>query len=150
MSTPTDMADLIRARLLTAPAGGELATLVDLTHIEVIVYRQQSIDASVKAAVGKASGCAITIEWAGFKTLQPNASRPRLGETYNISVWSKPVIDAGQRPAELVLKSIILRMWHWLPNGGHVFGEAVPENGGVTPSKSYLVYDCEVTIPLSL
>lgn len=150
MSAPTDMADLIRNRILTAPAAGELATLVDLTHIDVIVYKQQSLDAAVNAAVGKVSGCAITIEWAGFRTLEANASRPRLAEAYNVSVWSKPVIDAGNRPAELVIKSIVLRMWHWIPLGGHAFDEAVPQNGGVTPSNRYLIYDCEVTVPVSL
>jgi len=144
------MADLIRNRILIAPTQNELATLVDLTHLDVIVYKQQSIDAVVNAAIGKASGCAITIEWSGFRTLEKNSSRPRLAETYQISVWSKPVIDNGNHPAELVIKSIILRMWQWLPLGGHAFDEAVPANGGVTPNSKYLIYDCEVTVPVSL
>lgn len=150
MSTPTDMAELIRNRILTAPTSGELATLVDLTHIDVIVYKQQSIQSEVTSAIDSGAGCAITIEWAGFRTLEKNASRPRLAEAYTVSVWSKPVIDGGNRPAELVIKSIVLRMWHWIPLGGHAFDEAVPSSGGVTPSKSYLIYDCEVTVPVSL
>ena len=150
MSTPTDMADLIRNRILTAPAVDEMATLVNLTGIDVIVYKQQSIDAAVKAAVGKASGCAITIEWAGFITDDDDAQAPALRENYTISVWSKPVIDDGNRPAELVLKSIILRMWGWVPNGSHSTDRARPRNGGVTPSKSYLIYDCEVSVPIYL
>ncbi len=80
-SAPTDMAELIRDRILTAPATGELATLVDLTRLDVVVYRQQSIDADVQAAVAKASGTCITIEWTGFRVLDNNASRPRLAET---------------------------------------------------------------------
>jgi hypothetical protein len=150
MSTPTDMADLIRNRLLTEPAAGELAVLCDLTHIDVIVYRQQSLQQAVDAAVGKASGCAITIEWSGFRTLDEDSEDPDLAESYTISVWSKPVIDGGNRPAELVLKSIILRMWQWVPGGGHFLRRAVPKNGGVTPSKSYLIYDCEVVTPIYL
>jgi hypothetical protein len=150
MSTPTDMAALIRSRILTAPASGELSTPVNLTGLDVIVYQQQSLQASIDRAIGKASGCAVTIEWMGFKTLEPNASRPRLAEVYDIKVWSKPVIDQGNYPAELVIKSIILRMWHWRPQGGHAFNEARAESGGVTPSKSYLIYDCEVVIPISL
>lgn len=150
MSTPTDMAELIRNRILTPPAADELATLLDLTHIDVIIYRQQSLDAAVAAAVAKTSGCAITIEWAGFRALDSNASRPRIAEVYNILVYSKPIIDDGARPAELVIKSIIKRMWHWVPQGGHAFDEAVPSSGGIVPSKKYLVYDCEVTVPVIL
>ena len=150
MSTPTDLADLIRARLLTAPAVGEIATLVDLTHIDVIVYKQQSLDATVNAAVGKASGCAITIEWEGFQTPDDAAETPWLIHRYTLRVWSTPVIDAGNRPAELVLKSIVNRLWLWVPRGGHRMLAAKLRNGGVVPSKSFLIYDCEVEIPDSL
>lgn len=150
MSAPTDMAEMIRNRILTPPAAGELATLVDLTHTDVIIYRQQSLDAEIKATVGKTTGNCIVIEWSGFRTLDKNASRPRLAETYNVSVWSKPVIDDGANPAELVIKSIVLRMWHWVPEGGHAHDEAEPTNGGVTPSKSFLIYDCEVAVPVML
>lgn len=150
MSTPTDMAELIRNRILTTPVEGEMATLCNLIGIDVIVYKQQSLDAAVKAAVGKASGCAITIEWAGFITDDDDAQSPALRETYTISVWSKPVIDEGARPAELVLKSIILRLWGWIPNGSHSSDRALPKNGGVLPSKSYLIYDCEVSVPVYL
>jgi len=151
MSEPTDMAELIRNRLLTAPVEGELATLVDLTHIDVIVYRQQSLDAEVDAAAGKAGGCAITIEWSGFLVSDEDAEDPVLRETYNILVWSTPIIDDGARPAELVLKSIIRRLWGWVPTGNHSSSDrARPRNGGVTPSKSYLIYDCEVSVPVYL
>ena len=150
MSATTDLADLIRARLLTPPATGEIPTLLDLTHLDVIIYRQQTLTATVEAAIGKASGCAILIEWNGFKVTDENTSRPRLAESYQISVYSKPIIDAGNYPAELVIKSILLRLWHWRPQVDHVFGEAKPANGGVMPSKQYLIYDCTVTIPISL
>ena len=149
-TTNTDMGELIRVRLLTAPGAEEFATLVDLTKVEVLVYQQHSLEAEIKAAVGKASGCAVVIEYAGFRVQDKNAGRPKLQETYNIAVWSKPVIDAGNFPADLVRKSIILRMWHWRPVGGHAFGEAVPSDGGVTPSKIFLIYDCDVTIPVTL
>lgn len=149
-STNVDMGELIRARLLTRPAVDELATLVDLTRCEVIVFQQHSLDPKVKAAVGKAEGCAIVIEYAGFRLADKNAGRPKIQETYNIAVWSKPIIDAGNLPADLVRKSIILRMWHWRPVGGHAFGEAVPSDGGISPSKNYLIYDCDVTIPVTL
>lgn len=151
MSTQSDMAELIRNRLLTPPAAGELPTLVDLTHTDVIIYRQQSLQAEIDRAVGPTSGCAIVIEWAGFRTIDGNASRPRLAERYNIAVWSLPVVDEGNRPAELVIKSIILRLWQWVPQaGGHAHAEAEVNNGGVAPSKNFLIYDCEVTIPVSL
>jgi hypothetical protein len=149
-STNTDMGKLIRERLLTPPGADEFATLVDLTKAEVLVYQQLSLDSEIKAAVAKASGCAVVIEYSGFRTAEKNAGRPKLVETYNIAVWSKPIIDAGNLPADLVRKSIILRMWQWRPKGGHAFGEALPTEGGVSPSTSFLIYDCDVTIPVTL
>jgi hypothetical protein len=150
MSTSTDLADQIRDRILTAPAVGEIATLVNLLQTPVIVVKQKSIEDEVKAAVSKISGCAILIEWTGFRTRDKNASRPFLDQIYTISVWSKPIIDDGNRPAELVIKSVIQRLWHWVPDGGHSHGEAVPGSGSLTPNKSYLIYDAEFVIPETL
>jgi hypothetical protein len=149
MSEPTDLADLIRTRIMTAPATGELATLVDLTDFtdaEVLIYRQNSLDAKVAKAISTLGGCAIVIEWTGFQVEDENSSRPDLGERYNIAVWSKPILDGGDRPAEQVLKSILQRLWHWVPVGAHSHGEAKPKNGGIVPHKNFLIYDCEVTI----
>ncbi|MDP3850099.1 MAG: hypothetical protein Q8Q59_06335 [Luteolibacter sp.] len=150
MSKAIDMADLIRNRLLTRPAVGEMATSVDLTHIDVIIDRQVAVLSKVKEAVAKASGCAIVIVWTGFQVDDKNLGRPRLSHRYTITVWSKQVVDQGNRPADNVIESIVLRLWHWVPDGGHAFGEAEVINGDMVPDKSYLIYDCEVIIPTQL
>jgi hypothetical protein len=149
-TTNTQIGKLIRERLLAPPAADELATLVDLSKAEILVFEQQSVELQITSALAKASGCAVVIDYTGFTLGDKNAGRPRLVETYKISVISKPVIDRGNLPAELVRKSIILRMWHWRPRGGHAFGEVTPTQGGITPSEDFLIYDCDVTIPVTL
>jgi hypothetical protein len=151
MSKAFQHAELIRTRLMTAPATGELPTPVDITDVDVIVYRQKEVNSQVNAAVAKAKGTAIVIVWQGFRTLDANAKKPRLTQTYNITVWSKPIIAGDELKADDVMESIIARMWHWIPvPGSHTQGEAVVEDGGLVPDKTFLKYDCEVTIPTSL
>lgn len=150
MSAALDMADLIRNRILTAPAVGEIATTVDLTRIDVIIDRQTPVLSLINAAVAKATGTAIVIFWEGFQVPDQNTSRPRLAQRYNIRVYSKQVIAGANRPADNVIESIVNRMWHWIPLGGHAYGEAEVSNGDMVPDKSFLIYDCEVVIPVSL
>ena len=150
MSAALDMADRIRNRILTAPAVGEIATTVDLTHIDVIIDRQTPVLSMIQAAVARATGCAIVILWQGFQVPDPNTSRPRLAHRYTITVYSKQVIDGANRPADNVIESIVNRLWQWVPDGGHAHGEVEVLNGDMVPDKTYLVYDCEVTIPVSL
>jgi hypothetical protein len=150
MSKALDMADLIRNRILTRPAVGEMATTVDLTHIDVIIDRQTPVLSLIQAAVAKGTGCAIVILWQGFRVLDKHTARPRLAQSYNISVHSKQVIDGANRPADNVIESIVLRLWQWVPDGGHSHGEAEVSNGDMVPNKSYLIYDCEVVIPTVL
>jgi hypothetical protein len=150
MSAALDMADLIRNRILTAPAVGEIATTVNLTGIEVIIDRQKPVLSMIESAVAKASGTAIVIFWEGFQVPDQNTTRPRLAQRYNIRVYSKQVIDGENRPADNVIESIVNRLWHWVPDGGHAYGEAEVINGDMVPDKSFLIYDCEVVIPVNL
>ena len=148
MSKALQLAELIRTRLLTAPAVGEIATPLSLTGLTVIVDRQKNITSEISVAVAKAKGTAIVILWSSFGVAEKNASTPRLAHRYNISVWSKPVISGDALAADDVLESVINRMWHWLPTGGHVFEEAEVQPGGLVPHAKFLIYDCEVVIPV--
>ena len=142
-------AGLIKTRLQTAPAAGEIATPLDITAVPVIIYEQQVINSAIGAAVAKTTGCAIVIVWNGWTTLDKNAGTPRLAHRYNVCVWSKPVIDAGAYPADQVLESAINRMWQWVPVGYHSFGEAEVRDGGLVPDAKFLKYDMDVVIPVS-
>jgi hypothetical protein len=150
MSASLDMADLIRTRLLTAPTSSEMATSVDLTAMEVVIYRQTPIVSQITAAVAKASGGVILITWEGFRIPDGNTARPRLANRYNVSVWNKPIIDNNARPADEVMESILLRLWHWVPAGGHSHGEVEIRTGDMVPDKNFLIYDLEITIPTNL
>lgn len=150
MSQALDISELIRTRLLTAPVAGELPTPLDITGLEVIVDRQKDILSEVTKAVAKAKGTAIVILYEGFKVDDEDAGQPRLTGTYNVCVWSKPIIAGGNLPADEVLESVILRLWQWIPQGSHCNEEALVTNGGLVPDRKFLKYDCEVTIPVLL
>lgn len=149
MSRALDIAELIRTRLLTAPTGDEIPTTLDITGVEVIVDRQKNILSDITKAVAKASGTAITILWAGWTVVDKNTKTPRLAHRFTIMAWSKPVIAGDNLAADDVAEAVINRLWHWRPLGGHAFGEAEPQNGGLVPDKKFLIYDCEVVIPIS-
>lgn len=151
MSTPSKAmatATLISTRLKTAPVTGEIATPLNITAVDVVIYEQKAIASQINAAIAKTTGCAIVINWEGYTTLDQNAARPRMAHRYNICVWSRPIIDQGNYPADQVIESIINRMWHWVPGGGHAHGEVEVKDGGIVPDAKFLKIDCEVTIPI--
>jgi len=151
MSTALDLADLIRTRLITAPTGSELTTEVDLTDLDVIVDRQKNILSEVAKAVGKAKGTAVVILWDGYRSEDDNGTSPRLANSYQIRVYSKPVIAGANLTADDVMESIMKRLWHWQPVAGDpYFNEAKIRDGGLVPDKSFLVYDLTVTISRNL
>jgi hypothetical protein len=104
----------------------------------------------INAAVAKASGTAIVILWQGFQIPDKNSGRPRLEQRYSVTVYSRQVIDGETRPADNIIESIVARLWHWVPDGGHSMGETSITGGDMVPDKSYLIYDCDVTIPTSI
>lgn len=150
MSKALDISALIRTRLLTAPGAGELPTPLDITGLDVIVDRQKNILSDVTKAVAKAKGTAIVILYEGFRVDDEDSGQPRLANTYNVCVWSRPVIAGEALPADDVLESVILRLWQWIPVGAHFHQEATVKNGGLVPDLKFLKYDCEVIIPVVL
>lgn len=149
MSYQLAIAEHIRTRLLTAPVAGELPTPLALAGLDIIVDRQKNILSDVTKAVAKAKGTAVVILWEGFTTVDKNSARPRLAHSYNITVWSKPVLAGANLAADDVMESIIARLWQWKPAGGHAFSEADVRNGGLVPDAKFLKYDCEVIIPIT-
>lgn len=149
MSLQLAIAEMIRLRLLTAPTATELATPLALAGLDIIVDRQKNILSDVTKAVAKAKGTAVVILWEGFTTADKNSARPRLAHSYNITVWSKPILAGANLAADDVMESIIARLWHWRPSGGHAFSEVEVRNGGLVPDAKFLKYDLEVVIPVS-
>jgi hypothetical protein len=150
MSGALHLATHLRERLLTAPSGAESATPADLTRLDVIIDRQTPVLSLIQKAIAKTAGCAIVIVWGGFTVGDPNTSSPRLTQRYILTVWSRQVMDPGNRPADSVVESIIRRLWHWIPEGSHASGEARVTSGSMVPDETYLVYDLEVLIPCVL
>jgi hypothetical protein len=151
MSKALDMAELIRTRLLSAPTGSERTTPVDLTDVDVIVDRQKNILSMISLAVSKAKGTAIVILWDGFRSEDGEQASPRLVNSYQIRVYSKPVIAGDNLLADDVMESIILRLWQWRPVAGDAyFNEARIVDGGLIPDKAFLVYDLQVTLSRNL
>jgi hypothetical protein len=150
MSHALDIADLIAARLAAAPATGELAVTQDITGCPILVDRQKNLLSDIQKAVGKTGGTAIVILWQGFTSVDDNAGTPRLLLRYTISVWSKPILTSGDLPADDIMETILRRLWQWLPESGHAFGEMKLKSGGLVPDSRFLIYDCEVSVAVSI
>jgi hypothetical protein len=152
MSKISDIANLIRTRLLTAPTADEIETLValpDLGEDGIIVDRQKNIRSLAAKAIDKNNGTAIVILWNEHAVKDKNAKRPRMGYGYNVAVWSKPVIAGDEWAADDVMESIINRMWHWVPGGGHSNSEVEIRPGGMVSDDNFLIYDCGLLVPAS-
>ncbi len=152
MSKAIDIAELIRTRLLTAPTGDEIETLVPLHQLGtngIIVDRQKNIRALAAKAVDKTKGTAIVILWNDLAVADRNAKRPRMIYGYTITVWSKAVIAGANWKADDVMASIINRMWQWIPGGGHPHNEVEIRPGGMVPDETFLIYDCGLLAPAS-
>ena len=147
MSKALDHADLIKARLATAPIAGELPVPVDITALPCNVNRQGNIAGDIQAAVQKSAGTFLEITWDGWQSLDDESGNPRLAHHYTIIVWSRTVKAPGMLDSDDVMQAVIMRMWDWVPYGSHVSDRAKVGNGGILPSKTYLAYDCEVIIP---
>lgn len=136
-----ETATLIQDRLLADTALAGQAVLVD---------EQKDIQSQIDQKIEKLGGC-VVIHFDGFVVLDKNASTPRLGARYTLDVWSVPILaEESAMPAAEVMAAVIRRLWHWVPDGGHAFGEVQIGNGGLVPNRTYLVYDLEVVIPLHL
>lgn len=157
MSKALDNSEAIKARLLAAPTGSEIplpAGLV-MTDIDIIVDRQADIAAKIAKGIASAKGVGIVILWTGFTNLDEKSSHPRLGNRYELTAWSKPILTAGAFPVDDVMEAIITRLHHWNPDpSGVVYNEAIVRNGdiieGVHNGKQALGYTCDVVIPTSL
>jgi len=150
MSKALDHADLMAARISSAPAAGEEPTTIDITHVPCVVDRQKDILSVINEAVARDSGIAIVILWQGFTTLDQDSPNPRIANRYTVTVYSQPVIAGANLPADNVMESVIQRLLGWVPAGNHYNDRAQINNGGMMPDRSLLIYDCEVTIPSSL
>jgi hypothetical protein len=144
------LADLVIARLGSAPTASELPTAVDLTQVPVVFDRQKNILSEVAAKMGKAGGIVITFLYDGWEVADVDASRPRLNHRYVVDVWGRPILGPEDLPADAVVASAFNRFWHWRPEDSHVFGEAKPGSGGIEPDPKFLRYSFPLIIPSAL
>ena len=151
MSKALDTAELIRTRLLTAPTGSELAVTVPIVDVAVIVDRQKNIVSDVAKAVSKASGTAIVILYDGFRSVDENASSPRIEQRFTVTIYSKPVIAGDNLKADDVMESVIKRLHHWRPvEASPVYDEMRVSGGDLVANASFLTYTLDVTARTSL
>lgn len=140
MSSALDIADAIKTRL-EGSAG--------LAGIEILVDRQKDIAATVALKVGKLGNC-VVILWQGHAVRDADASGPALDLNYTVSVYSRPVLAPNATPADEIMQAVIQRLWHWVPETVHSHGEARIGGGGLVPDGKFLIYDCDVTVPVFL
>lgn len=153
MSLELDDAEVIRTRLMTAPnpALKELAVELDITAIDPVIDRQKDISTKIKAMVQKAGGISIVIEVDDYQNFTSGGGGvPRADLGYTLRVYGKDIIDQGQHPVTQVMKSVIRRLWHWTPRGGHSHGEVSIRGGGRIPHASMTIFELNFTIPTNL
>lgn len=146
MSKHLAIADEIKARLDLNFADEAEEYDVPLQGVDVIVDRQKDILSMVNVSVAKATGCAVTILWTGFKRT-PTGERTG---NYMIRVWSKPIITGENKEADELVERIDQVLNDWVPTSasgnGHCHYKLIGDGADLAPDRSYLIYE----MPFSL
>lgn len=81
-----------------------------MERLPVLVDRQLDLEATVAEAVAKALGSVLLIGLAGWTMVDPEECRSRLtlDLTFNLSLWSVPVMAGATMPAQSELLARVL------------------------------------------
>lgn len=143
MSRWLDRADALKTYLEGLPA---------LDGIDIIVDRQKDVAALVANAIGKAKGACVTILWTGGTNPNPEAAELKMGGTFVVRIYSRPVVAEAAELAhsdeltETVAEA--LHGWSPTPNGPRAIQQRLRVmNVEMEPHKHLLVYaiECEAT-----
>jgi hypothetical protein len=144
MSKALDIAEQIKGRLEADFARTDAP--VSLVGLDVVVDKQKDILAEVNKAVKKATGALVSILWTGF------GRDPERGRVYRytIFVWSRPIMNAGNKPADDITERIDESLNFWVPPAasasGHTHYEMRGTGAELLPDKSYLLYEMQFTV----
>lgn len=142
MSKFYDIADAIAARLQSVPA---------LSGISVVVDRQRDIASELRKAIGKQSGCLILITWVSASNEDHTADGPRFASKYTVTLFSKPVIRAGETPADDVIEAVITALHDHRFSATDPYSSRLVVTGvDPVPHDELLIYRLNLTTPNQL
>ena len=128
-----------------------LATIEALEGVIFVVDRQKDIASELRKVIGKQSGCLAVIAWTGSANDDKAADGPALANTYTITLFSKPVIRAGETPADDIIEAIAEALHdHRLGEHDHFADRLVVTGIDPIPTDELLIYQIKLSTPSQL
>lgn len=92
------------------------AAVAKLAGVPVIVRRQGDIDSLIEKKVAKAKGAAILIGLDGWDEGPQESGAAQLALRHSISLWTVPIMRAGDVPEMIVLGALVRAVHAWTPD----------------------------------
>lgn len=144
MSKALTIAEQMKGRLDADFARTDVS--VSLVGLDVVVDKQKDILAEINKAVKKATGAVVTILWTGFGR---NREQGRIYR-YTVHVYVKPIMNAGNKPADDIVERIDEALNFWVPPAasasGHTHYELQGSGAELLPDKNFLIYEMQFTV----
>lgn len=140
MSQFYDTAEAIAAHLATVPA---------LAAVPVVVNRQKELEPELRKALGKQAGCLAVVSWAGAPNEDLTADGPRFKCSYTVHLFSRPILRAGQTPADDLVEAAAAAL-HDHRLSGSFYDRLLVTGISPEPHDELLIYVLTLTTPSQL
>lgn len=121
----------------------QLKTLLDaepsLAGASVIVDRQKDVQSDFSRAMAKVGGAAILILFTGTRNGSKRPTTPDLTSTFEVAVWTKPVLRDGEPTGDELAESVIKSL-HNAPSDEHCTRRLRFDSLRLLSNKSFLIY----------
>jgi hypothetical protein len=148
MSKHLRIADEIKSRLDDQFTDAAQRYDVNLAGVSVIVDRQKDLLSQINTGIAKASGCAVTVLWTGFRRTPTGERTGR----YIVRVFARPVMLDGNYPADEIVERIDEALNDWVPPSasphGHCHYRVMGEDAELVPDKNYLIYEMPFAVKI--
>jgi hypothetical protein len=142
MSAFYDKADLLATHL---------RTIAGLDGIVIVVDRQKDIVSDLRKIIAKQTGNLALITWTGAPNEDKTADGPTFRASYTVTLFSAPLIRAGETPADDIVELIAASLHDYRPTGN--FHDRIVVDG-ITPvtveELPHLIYRIDISTPSQL
>lgn len=126
-----------------------LRTIAGLDGIVIVVDRQKDIVSSLRKVIAKQTGNLALITWTGAPNEDKSADGPHFRASYTVTLFSAPVIRAGETAADDIIELIAAGLHDYRPTGN--FHDRLVVDG-ITPvlADDLLIYRIDISTPSQL
>ena len=128
-----------------------LRTVSGLNGIVIVVDRQKDIVSDLRKIIAKQTGNLALITWTGAPNEDKSADGPHFRASYTVTLFSAPVIRAGETPADDIIELIAASLHDYRPTGN--FHDRLVVDG-ITPVTTvdmpHLIYRIDISTPSQL